>query len=265
MNKSRLLLVLFVTMLASSCASGPQAPSYPAFIVSDELPDLFLAYLPGVRAKEYAGDARSRSSSNRIDFPAEWSGTTGGSPGKALEIFVLSGDLQLSDFTLKPGGYAYVPPGSLGFNMTTDEGARILYFLSDFDSDAVIRSPLILDSELVDWQPTDTVGVFTKELRFDPGSGERTWLTRYEPGAQIPWQASSELLEGYLVSGQFQDSECVDGEPYTAIYLPGGYFYRPSGAVHGGPDARAISESVWFLRQRHAASTDFDVACVNAP
>jgi len=69
-------------------------------------------------------------------------------------------------------------------------------------------------------------------------------------------------LEGYMVSGQFQDSECVDGEPYTDVYLPGGYFRRPSESVHGGPAATALTESIWFLRESYESTTDFDVDCV---
>ena len=187
MNKSLILISISLIFVVTSCASGPEAPAYPAFVISDELPDLFLATLPGVRAKEYKSDMRTRSSSNRIDLPVEWSGTTGGTPGKALEIFVLSGELKLADITLTTGGYAYVPPGSLGFNMQSDEGARILYFLGDFDSDALIRTPLILDSALIDWQATDAIGVFVKNLRQDPGSGEGHG--RPNPTGRAPWSA----------------------------------------------------------------------------
>lgn len=254
-------LGLVFATLAAGCASGPAPPAYPAFVISEELPDIFLAALPGVRAKEYASDMRTRSSSNRIDLPEAWSGTTGGAPGKALEIFVLSGELKVADFVLTAGGYAYVPPGSLGFKLETTSGARILYFLADPDAAAQIRSAIILDSGLVHWQATDSIGVFEKELRKDPGSGERTWLVRYETDAEIPWQSASATLEGYLVSGRFQDSECVAGEPYTAIYLPGGYFRRPGGAVHGGPAAAALQESTWFFRQQQDSTTNLAASC----
>jgi hypothetical protein len=106
------------------------------------------------------------------------------------------------------------------------------------------------------------VVVFMTELRFDPGNGERSWLMRYEPGAQIPWQSSSAQLEGYLASGQFQESECVGGQAYTGIYYPGGYFRRPADAVHGGPETSVIAESVWFLRERRESTTNFNVSCM---
>ncbi|MDA0706827.1 MAG: hypothetical protein O2805_09490 [Proteobacteria bacterium] len=261
MNRFKILIGLTIAALGVGCASGREPPAYPAFVISDELPDLFLVTMPGVRAKEYASDIRTRSASNRIDLPESWSGTTGGAPGKSLEIFVVSGELKLADIALTAGGYAYTPPRSLGFNLEAESGATILYFLGDPDVKAQIRSPIILDSGLVDWRATDSIGIFEKELRMDPGSGERTWLVRYEPDAEIPWQSSSAMLEGYLVSGQFQDSECVAGEPYTDIYLPGGYFGRPVDAVHGGPAAAAIQESTWFLRRQSESTTNLDVEC----
>jgi len=225
-----------------------------------------MASLPGVRAKQLAGDARTRSSSNRIDLPAQWVGTSGASPGKALEILVLEGTLQLSDVALPPGGYAYLPSGTLGFNLRTDAGARILYFLNDVDPRAVIRTPLILDSRLLEWQSTVTGGSEVKELLADPGSGARTWLMRVRPGVSIPWESTSVLREGYLISGDYQHSECVNGKVHTARYLEGGYVYRPPNAINGGPDAAAVTESVWLLREKIAGEiTKYDECVAPAP
>jgi len=126
---------------------------------------------------------------------------------------------------------------------------------------AMIRTPLILDSTLIEWQPTDRIGVLAKDLRADPGSGTHTWLLRIEPGADLSWESTSVSREGYLVAGQYQHSECVNGEPYTDIYLPGGYFYRPADAVNGGPEASAITESVWLLREPSQSTTNTDRSC----
>ena len=114
-------------VLLASCASGPPTLPYPAFVQVDELEDIFMASLPGIRAKQLAGDPKTRRSSNRIDLPQEWTGTSGGMPGRSLEIFVLSGTLVLADIQLRPGGYAYLPSGSLGFNLAAPNGARLGY------------------------------------------------------------------------------------------------------------------------------------------
>lgn len=251
----------FFVVFAAGCASGPPKLPYPAFIQSDDLEDMFMASLPGVRAKQFAGDPQSRRSSNRVDLPPGWEGTTGGAPGKSLEIIVLTGQLVIGDISLSPGGYAYVPPGSFGFNIHTTDGARILYYLDKADPLAMIKAPIILDTRVVDWQPTDIDGVVVKELRSDPGNGARTWLQRVSPGADIPWQSSSVVNEGYLASGQYQDSECFNGEAHTWTYTTGGYFYRPPDAFHGGPDAMAVVESVWVLRERTAGSEKTAEVC----
>jgi hypothetical protein len=251
----------FFVVAVAGCAAGPPKLPYPAFIQSDELENVYLASLPGVDAKQFSGDPQTRRTTNRIDLPPGWQGTTGGAPGKSLEIFVLAGDLMVSDVSLHSGGYVFAPPGSFGFNLHTSEGARILYYLDDVDAMAMIRAPIILDSGILEWRPTGIDGVDIKELRADPGNGSRTWLQRIRPGAALPWQSSSVIREGYLAAGQFQQSECVAGEVNTWTYLPGGYFYRPGGALSGGPEARALTESVWVLRERSASQITTSSSC----
>ncbi|MBT8088087.1 MAG: DUF4437 domain-containing protein [Gammaproteobacteria bacterium] len=257
-------LAAIAAVVACGCASGPPELPYPAFVQVNELDDVFMASLPGVRAKQLGGDSMTRRSSNRIDLPPDWSGTSGGSPGRALELYVLQGRLDVADIELARGGYAFLPSGSLGFNLRSADGARILYFLSDVDPKAVIRSPIIIDAGLLDWQPATAAGTWVKELRKDPGSGARTWLLRLEVGAPIAWQSSSAAREGYLLSGQYQHSECLLGEAQTGSYSPGGYFYRPADTVNGGPESAAITETTWLLRETSDGMTTTVDSCVVA-
>lgn len=262
--RNGLTLTLLVLVVAG-CAGGPPKVPFPAFIQTDELPDVFLASLPGVRAKQLAGDPKTRRTSNRIDLPAAWQGTSGGVPGRSLEIFVVAGALRLADIELRAGGYAFLPSGSLGFNLKTDDGARILYFVNDADPEAVIRSPIIIDSGLLDWQPAVAAGVSTKELRKDPGSGAMTWLMRIEAGASPPWTASSALREGYLLAGEYQHSECIGGEERTGQYSPGGYFYRPAGTINGGPLSGGPLDAVWLLRETQEGTHTIEAGCGPTP
>lgn len=243
------VLNIFAMVLLAGCASGPPKLPYPAFIQVDELEDVFMASLPGVRAKQLSGDPLTRRTSNRVDLPRDWKGTSGGSPGRSLEIFVVDGELSVADIVLQSGGYAFLPAGSLGFNLSAAEGARILYFVSDTDPEAIIRSPIIINGSLLDWQPTARVGVSTKELRSDPGSGAKTWLVRVSTGASQDWESSSALREGYLVSGNQQYAECVNGKVVSWQYAPGGYFYRPADTISGGPESFALTESLWLMRE----------------
>ena len=125
----------------------------------------------------------------------------------------------------------------------------------------MIQTPVILDARLIDWRPTEYDGIAIKELKSDPGNGARTWLMQISPGASIPWQSSSVIREGYLASGNYQHSECVVGEIRTWTYTEGGYFLRPGGAINGGPEAKAITESVWVLRERSAGAERIADAC----
>lgn len=248
-------LLVSTMVLASGCAmSGAQLP-YPAFVQADELPDVFLAVLPGARAKQFAGNPQSRRSSNRVALPPDWSGTSGAAPGKSVELYILRGSLQVGDLQLTPGGYAYFPPGFHGTNLATTTGAEFLYFLDDANPANVIRTPVIYSSEIIDWRPlvSATSGLSVKEMRRDPGSGARTFLLRVTSNANFDWQKRPGLLEGYLLSGRYRGSECFAGKPVNGVYTRGGYFLRPAEVVAGGPAEKALETSVWLLRTlRHA-------------
>ena len=256
---------MVIAILLGACASGgpPQLP-YPAFIQVDELNDIFIASLPGVRAKQLAGDPQTRRTSNRVDLPPDWKGTTGGAPGRSVEIFVLRGELEVADISLQAGSYLYLPSGSLGFNLSAKNGGQILYFVNDTDPDAVIRSPIIIDSDVLKWSDSEIPGVQTKELRNDPGNGSRTWLMRVATGANLPWQSSSVVREGYLVSGNQQYSECINGEVETWAYTPGGYFLRSPNTMSGGPEAVAYTDAVWLVRETEFGTTRVWPGCVAA-
>jgi hypothetical protein len=261
-RRVRTCLGAVIAIAITACASGPPELPYPAFVQADDLPDIFMASLPGIRAKQFAGDAKMRTTSNRVDLPPGWKGTSGGSPGKSLEIFVLNGNMAIAGIVLARGGYAYLPAGSLGFNLRTLDGARILYFIDNVGAGAVIRAPIILDSGILDWQASDIAGLGIKELRADPGSGARTWLLKIQPGATLPWEVSSMHREGYLVGGDYRHSECVEGKAETGLYTQGGYFYRPPNTINGGPDSAAITESFWLLREAATTETRIVPACV---
>jgi hypothetical protein len=258
--KSSLLVCLTAVLAGCAGSSGRPDLPYPAFVDSDSIPDAFLAALPGVRAKLYSSDIRTEAMSARVDLPEQWSGTTGVAPGKALELFVLTGSIEMSGFRLGPGGYAYVPPGSLGFNLSTQDGARVLWFLDEVPESAVIRTPIVLNSGLVDWK-AQADGTSRKLLREDPGSGATTWLVRIDADPRA-WHVSSVTREGYLLAGRHRLAECWAGEGYVAEYEPGNYFRRPAGTPAGGPDAAVIEQAVWFLREREESDVTSVPDCI---
>lgn len=258
------LSVTFLLAVFAACSSSPPMPPYPAYIAVSELPDAYVGGLPGTRAKQLSGDSRTQRASYRIELPSDWSFTTGASPGQSVEIYVLSGAIQLGEFSLAQGGYAYLPPGMSGLQMKSEEGALMLYFVDEANDSAVIQTPLITNSELLAWAQQD-IGVSIKELRADPGSGARTWLLDVRPEAILPWQRSSQMVEGYLLSGAIDYSECSSDQFVTDGYLPGGYFHRPPGAVHAGPATKTVAGAVWFLRVLGEEQVEIVEGCVSEP
>lgn len=246
----------------AGCASSPSGLPYPAYIQTDDLPDVFMATLPGVRAKRYAEDYTTRTGRYRVDLPPEWTGSSAGTPNAALELFVLAGELMVGDVKLIPGGYAYLPSGSLGFRLSSNPGARILYFMSAEDPSSVIRAPIILDGVMESWEDT-APGRSIRVLRYDPGSGARTWLLRTTAEAELEWQSASTIREGYLVSGAQTMSECFEGKARTGNYKPGGYFLRPANTIYGGGDTSVERETVWFLRESSRGSVVVTGDCID--
>jgi len=257
-----LLLLLSLSAGIAGCATAPPKLPYPAFVQTDDLSDVFIAALPGTRGKRYVEDYATRTGRYRINLPPSWSGTTGGVPDAVVEIFVLEGEVNVGDLKLIPGGYAYLPSGSLGFRLASTPGAQILYFLSGRDPSAVIRSPLILDGVETRWQQI-APGVSQYILRSDPGSGARTWLLKTTAEAEAVWTSSTATREGYLVSGAHTVSECFEGDVKTGDYLPGGYFLRPANMLNGGGETATERGSVWFLSESTAASVTAAEACID--
>ena len=250
-------LILLNALALAGCASAPRNVPYPAFIQAEELDGAFHAGLPGTRAKGLSGDARTGRFSALLLLPEQWRWNTGAAPGKSVEIYVLAGEVMLGDLALRPGNYAWLPPGSTGLSMSSLGGAELLYFLDDAAPDAVIQTPLFMSRDVVPWQPLTEdamdAGLQVKELRHDPGSGQRTFLLKVEPGATQRWQKASAKEEGFLLSGDYRHSECLNGEAVTGDYTPGGYFERPAGVVNGGPLAGSSEGAVWFMRTNSRA------------
>jgi hypothetical protein len=238
--------------ILAACATGPRDVPYPAFIQAEDIDGAFHAGLPGTRARGLSGDPRTGRFSALLLLPEQWRWNTGAAPGKSVEIFVLLGEITLGDLALRPGNYAYLPPGSTGLAMSTLYGAQVLYFLDDANPSAVIQTPLFMSRDVVPWLPLSDdpmdAGLQVKRLRADPGSGAETYLLSIRPGATQPWQQSSVATEGFLLSGQYRHSECVNGKIVTGDYAPGGYFQRPAGVVNGGPEAGSSEGAVWFMR-----------------
>ena len=268
-RETRMRLDLSAMMLTASfqivgCTSNPGLGDvpYPAFMQVDERKETSIATMPGVRVVPLLGDAEESNFGSLIDIPPGWTGTIGGTSDTFVELFVLSGELLLSEINLESGGYAYLPAGNLDYGLRTSAGATVLYFHDESDSKAFPRPPII-NERTYDWHYAID-GVSVVLLRHDTGNGSRTWLRKITQGTSEPWESSSATREGYLISGEYTTSECVAGKAVTGRYRPGGYFRRPPGALSGGPQANAVSESVWFFREGPNAGIEYHEKCTPA-
>ena len=104
MKAIRGFLLLALAWHVTACAPSQPDVRYPAFVRVDEIPDVFIAGLPGVRAKGLVGaDSDSAGGGYRIDLPSSWQGTSGASPDKTLEIFVIDGEQVSQPIGAMPG------------------------------------------------------------------------------------------------------------------------------------------------------------------
>ena len=85
---------------------------------------------------------------------------------------------------------------------------------------------LVARTQKVAWQETGTDGFLIKPLYEDPGSGQRTWLMKVEPGAEAPSHAHTETEQIYVIEGSFYDQENT--------YGPGDFAIRAPGVMHTG-------------------------------
>ncbi len=262
-TRNSFLIVLLACLTA--CASTRPEVFYPVYIQTADVPDTFLASFPNTRAKVYSEDNRSRRLSMRLQLPRDWSFVAGAAPNKTIEIYVLEGELTLGEFDLGPGGYAYLPSGSMGVSMSSVEGALLLYFIDDVQPGAIIQTPIISNSNLLEWRAEsdaiEAFGISTKEMRLDPGSGARTWLLKVEPGAVQDWQKASNTQEGFMLSGDYHHVECAAHGPVRGDYTAGGYFLRPANAINGGPESVAAQTTVWLMRVPNHASYTRNLYC----
>jgi quercetin dioxygenase-like cupin family protein len=209
--------------------------------------------------------------------------------GRDLELFVISGSLTVSGRRFVAGDYAFVPAGApVPARIGSSRGASVLWAEEDVApaSAAIMRqamaawrseggrNPLnrwtVKRSSLIPWQAGTVakaagadVDLKIRHLRNDPKSGARTFLVWTGPGTKVPWERHPSIEEGFLVSGTFTLEECLAEGRKRGVYQPGGYFHRPPGIIHSGPNSGTESPAgaVWLIRTPEKLVADFSASC----
>lgn len=206
--------------------------------------------LPGglrndVEVKLLSRDADTGACTAILRYPEGWARPNDEMLGADEEFFVLAGQLEIGGIGYGPYDYAYLPAGHVRKKARSARGAVVLTFFEAEPRPARDRENFRpdggfverIDTNLLDWKlalhdPKVPYGLMTKTLRIDPDTKERTWMNSLLPGSGGMTEGSLGAKEFHpVVEEMFQVSGdlCYD---YGRV-MPGGYFWRPPGKLHG--------------------------------
>lgn len=227
-----------------------------------------LSELGGVSA-QLLNDASDGRKVAVVTLPPHISWTLPPSSTSTMEMFVLEGGLSWGRHQVPTSGYVRLPAGKTAPSIQISEaGAQVLMFIDPATAGPDLDTLIKLDSP-TQWRPgvvakQDTgqgLSLEVRDLYFDPTSGQRTWLVRAGPDLTVPWEVHQAVEEGFLVSGDYYLGECLPQGPVYGEYRAGGYFYRPGGWVHSGPQSGSRTGVVWLMRTPSTLTVEFLDAC----
>ncbi len=225
----------------------------------------FLGGLP-VKMLNAAADGRRVAVA---ELPSNWSLDLAAEREQTMELLVLEGSIAWNGNLLEQHDYAFLPSRAPAPRLATPTGAaKALLFLDPPQATDGHRERLV-PKDAVAWRPgvvaqNDTgqqLSLEVKDLLWIESTGQRTWLLRAGPDLSVPWEVHTGVEEGFLLAGDYQLGECLKNGPVVGSYSPGGYFYRPGGIVHSGPDSGTKTHALWLLRTPIRLTVEFVDAC----
>lgn len=192
----------------------------------------------GVEAKVLSRDPADGALTALLRLPAAWRRPLGHVTA-SIDVFVLSGALRLGDGLHSLGFYGHLPAGA-NSSAWTAEGETILFyaarsgapdFLPEAGRPALGAGLVAVDTETVPWTgsqiPGPAPGLVHKELRADPATGERMWISGIVPDWEYPRLEWHDVIEEiYCIAG---DITLGNSGTMTA----GSYLWRPPYVTHG--------------------------------
>jgi anti-sigma factor ChrR (cupin superfamily) len=97
-----------------------------------------------------------------------------------------------------------------------------------------------VDIDQLAWTPTRWPGIDLKVLMEDKQTGLLTALTRFAPGAVLPYHEHVEIEQTYVIEGSLIDAE---GEAKA-----GQYVWRPAGSRHDALSPNGCTVLSFFLK-----------------
>lgn len=188
--------------------------------------------LAGSRRRLLSEDGESHAATALISLPEGWSGNLG-ALSRPMELFCLSGQLDLHRVPLRPGAYAAVPQrAGQGEALLVAHTAAVLLVMTEEEragSGGAIEVVGPFDHRFDTPSPAGELppGLAMKLLHVDAVTNDWTYLASAGPGWYDPRAESHPTVqERFVIRG-----DSFLGE--RGALRTGSYFWRPPGTVHG--------------------------------
>jgi len=206
---------------------------------------------PGAEIKLLSSDRATSACTVIIRYPEGWSMADSHYLKCDEELYVLDGSIKINELSYEKGDYAYLPAGFERTMMSSPSGCAVMTFYEGkhraivgaapeehCNADKLIRK---MQTAQIDWRGAgdETIAspdVGLKVLRFDPDTGERTWILKIDVPSSQPFEINGVekhpcVEETFLLEG--------DMSMTMGVMLTGSYFWRPPNIEHGPMGTRA--------------------------
>ena len=261
-------LIAGVLLPALGATGGNAHPDLVLFRHASESPPATLAILGDTPAR-LLNDASDGRQVAVAELPVGWARQLPADRAHTVEALVLAGEIDWQGSRLGPYDYAYLPSTAPAPLLVAGGGGVSLLLFLDPPRDTDGSTARVMNTERAPWQPStvalrDTgraLALEVKDLLWVEETGQRTWLLRVGSDFDIPWEVHTSAEEGFLLNGDFRVGECLADGPILGEYAPGGYFYRPAGIAHSGPDSGTDTGAFWVLRTPTHLTVEFLENC----
>lgn len=255
--------------------TGPlQEAGFTGYVQQQALPFEDFERWPGLRVKRLSADPDTGRLAVLAEFPVGYAAAVLPAAAQSLDLVMLDGGLRFGDERLGPFDFAFVPPGSTPPPLAAAGGAHALLFFDPPVADAELvarqreRGSYITRFDPDRWEPAAVakaagadIDLKIMHLKQDPDTTARTWYVRLYGDMTVPWEVHSMPEEGYVMEGGYRLAECLPGRTVIGDYARGGYFWRPGGIPHSGPESGPKDYVIWLQRSPVALDVSFYQGC----
>jgi (S)-ureidoglycine aminohydrolase len=192
-----------------------------AFIPKGVFSDIVTSFLPGwnktrlwLIARPMTGFSETFSQYVMEVAPGGGTDTPDNDPGAQSVLFVTEGEIWLSidgiDYDLGPGGYAYIPPGTLWrLKNAQKSSARFHWIRKLYEPVPGLQAPSAFVTNDTEINPTpmpDTNGAWATTRFVDPSDlahDMHVTIVTFQPGGVIPFEETHVMEHGlYVLEGK---------------------------------------------------------------